>query len=401
MTRVLSNWVDAFYDYTDFLPSPQLFRRWSAIAAVAGALERRVWVHSQGSNLFPNIYTILVAPPGVGKSVLTSRVESLWHDLPDHHIASSNITKAALIDELGAATRTIMLPREVPPTVTFNSLKLLSNELGVLLPAYESEFMSTLTDIYDGSRYAERRRSAKTGAVVIEKPQFNILAATTPSHLNDFLPPGAFDQGFLSRCFLIYSGDMQLRPLFDVDQGVDSTWKALKKDLRRIGLIYGQMKFTPDAAKKITAWHMGGRMPAPEHPKLHNYSTRRTLHLLKLCMIACAAATDDLIITEEHYQTALDWLLEAESFMPDIFKSMASGGDAKAIEECWYFCFQLFARRKEPVPESRLFQFLQERVPAHNVERIIEVMIRAGLLRVSIVDKIGRAFTPKEKHRND
>lgn len=401
MTRALPNWVDAFYEYTEFLPSPKLFRKWAAIAAIAGALERKVWVHSQGSDLYPGLYTILVAPPGVGKSVLTYRVEQMWRDLPDHFVASSNITKAALIDELNAASRTFVRPRENPPTVTFNSLKILSNELGVLLPAYESEFMSTLTDIYDGSRYAERRRSAKTGAIEIDNPQFNLLAATTPSHLNDFLPAGAFDQGFLSRCFLIYSGEVQVRPLFEVENGRDELWKTLKRDIRRIAMLYGQMKFTPEAAKKITTWHMNGRPPAPEHPKLHNYSTRRTLHLLKLCMIASVSATDDLVITEEHYDTALGWLLEAEHYMPDIFKSMASGGDAKAIEECWYYCFQSYARKKEPVPESRVYQFLQERVPAHNVERIVEVMIRAGLLRVSMVDKIGRAFTPKEKHRLD
>lgn len=401
MSRVLDNWIDGFFAYTDFLPSPPLFRKWAAIAAVAGALERRCWVFTQGSPQFPNLYTILVAPPGVGKSVLTSRVEALWADIPDQHLASSNITKAALIDELGEATRTIIRPKETPATITFNSLKILSNELGVLLPMYEGEFMSTLTDLYDGSRYAERRRSSKTGPLVIDKPQFNLLAATTPSHLNDFLPPGAFDQGFLSRCFLVYSGETMRRPLFDTPNGDNETWKALKKDMRAIGAMYGEMKFTQEAAVLITNWHMAGGTPAPSHPKLHNYCTRRTMHLLKLCMVACASAAENLIITAEHYQTALEWLLEVESHMPDIFKSMASGGDAKAIEECWYYCFQVYAKTKTAVPEAKIFNFLQERVPAHNVERIVDVMCRAGLLKVSMVDKIGRSFTPREKGRQD
>lgn len=261
--------------------------------------------------------------------------------------------------------------------------------------------MSTLTDLYDGSRYMERRRSSKTGAILIEKPQFNLLAATTPGHLNDFLPPGAFDQGFLSRCFLVYSGEMQLRPLFDVARGNAERWAALKKDLRRIGTIYGEMKFSPVAAEKITAWHMGGRTPVPGHPKLNNYNTRRTLHLIKLCMVASASCGDSLEITELNYQQALDWLLEVESHMPDIFKSMASGGDMKVIEECWYYVFQVYAKTKAPVPEAKVFQFLQERVPAHTVERIADVMCRAGLLKVTEVNKLGRCFTPKEKHRAD
>lgn len=399
--RQLENWVEAFYEYSDFLTSPPLFRKWAAIACVAGALERRVWVHSQGANLYPNLYTILVAPPGVGKSAVTSRIESFWRELPEHHLAPSNTTKAALIDNLGEAVRTIIRPGENPPTITFNSLKILSNELGVLLPAYEGEFMSTLTDIYDGTPYQERRRSSKTGPITIAKPQFNLLAATTPAHLNDFLPAGAFDQGFLSRCILVYSGEIILRPLFDTAGADDSVHTKLIRDIKSIGRLYGQMKFDKESAAAITAWHMGGRHPVPGHPKLHNYNTRRTLHLLKLCMVACAAASDDLLISIDHYRTALDWLIEVETYMPDIFKSMNSGGDAKAIEDCWYYCFQIYARTKEPVPERKLFQFLQERVPAHNVERILNVMVRAGVMKTVDVNKVGLCYVPKEKHRAD
>jgi hypothetical protein len=398
--RALPNWIDAFFEFTEFLPSPELFRKWSAIAAVAGALERKVWVHTQGSNLYPNLYTILVAPPGVGKSVLTSRVETLWHGLDDHFVASSNITKAALMDELNDANRTVVRPRETPPTVTFNSLKILSNELGVLLPQYESEFMSTLTDIYDGSRYSERRRSIKD-KMDIERPQFNLLAATTPSHLKDFLPVGAFDQGFLSRSLLIYSGDMQIRPLFNTVQGNREAMRLIKQDMVRIGKLYGEMHFDPDAADAITKWHMGGQLPKPEHPKLHNYCTRRTLHLLKLCMVSSASEGDTLTISLDQYRTALSWLIEAESFMPDIFKSMNSGGDSKVIEECWYFCYQLFSKKQQPVPEAKVFNFLQQRIPAHSVERVADIMVRAGLLSKVDVNKIGVCYKPMEKHTHE
>lgn len=399
--RQLEDWVDTFTRHTDYVTSPTLFRKWGAIACVAGALERKVWVRSQGSDLYPNIYTILVGPPGVGKSAITSRVQALWGEIPEHFIAPSNTTKAALMDRLVESKRVVMRPKETPAVHEFHSLKILSNELGVLLPAYEGEFMSTLTDLYDGTPYEESRRSSKTGAMKIDKPQFNLLAATTPAHLHDFLPAGAFDQGFLSRCFLIYSGEIILRPLFDniaVDAG---EWRKLILDLKHIARMFGEMKFTEEAGQAITAWHMGGRVPVPGHPKLHNYSTRRTLHLLKLCMVACASNADDMLIRVEHYNTALDWLLEAESYMPDIFKSMSSGGDAKAIEECWYYCFQLYAKKKEPVPEARLVQFLHERVPAHSVERVLLVMVKAGLFSTVDVNKIGVCYVPKEKRTAD
>ena len=396
MKRALENWGDAFFDYTEGLPTPALFRTWSAITCVAGALERKTWVHTYGSNLYPSMYTIFVAPPGVGKTILTSRVQELWGELEGHHLAASSVTKASLIDDLKDATRTITRPRANPPTVTFNSLKIAANELGVLIPQYDNDFMNTLTDIYDGHGYSERRRTKDTN-FRIAAPQINLLAATTPSYLKDILPEGAWDQGFLSRTILVYSGNKILRPLFDVAGDDKELFKKLKGDLRQIGNLYGQIIFSGEAAKAISTWHMGGGKPAPDHPKLHNYLTRRTTHVLKLCQVACVMDSNELVVTLDHYRQAIEWLVEVEHYMPDIFKSMATGGDARAMEECWHFVFKLYARteNKKPVTQAKVYQFLGERVPAHSVERIIDIMKKARLLEEVQVKGLGPAYVPR------
>ena len=77
----------------------------------------------------------------------------------------------------------------------------------------------------------------------------------------------------------------------------------------------------------INDWARSGGQPAPDHPKLLSYNTRRLHHLLKLCMVAALACDSELIITVDHFVEALDWLVELETFMPDIFKSMRTGGD--------------------------------------------------------------------------
>ena len=102
------DWVEGFIDLTDNIQSPLIFRKWAAITILAGALERKVWVHTKGSNLYPNMFTILVGPPGVGKSEVTSRVHTLWSELEDHYIASSSVSKASLVDELAEANRRIV-----------------------------------------------------------------------------------------------------------------------------------------------------------------------------------------------------------------------------------------------------------------------------------------------------
>lgn len=367
-----------------------MFRKWAGISTIAGALERKVWVHTLGSNLYPNLYTILVGPPGVGKTVVTSFAQDLWAELPDHHLAPSAVSRASLMDSLREAERKIVIPQNIPPVVVFNSLLIAANELGVLIPGYDNEFMNTLTDVYDGKRYGESKRSKELKYVMLS-PQLNLLAATTPSYLNNVMPEGAWDQGFISRVFLVYSGETTIRDLFTDVAVQKEPKKNLIHDLKIIGNLYGKMMFTEEAATAISCWHKAKGPPAPEHPKLIHYNTRRTAHLLKLCMVACAATTNDLIITLYHYNTALSWLLEAEQFMPDIFKSMAIGGDAKAIQDTWYFAYQVYAKEKRNVSEARLIEFLQNRVPAHSIERIIMIMVKSKLLEKQLDGYLPRA----------
>ena len=393
--RRLLCWIDGFTKYTSGHASPDIFRRWVAVAAIAGALERKVWVQTLGSKLYPNLYSVLVGPPGVGKTTVLAEVTRLWRELTDHHVAPSSVTKASLIDCLEDAKRRILRPGLNPPYVEFNSLLVASGELGVLIPAYENDFMNVLTDIYDGHPYAERRRT-KDLRVKIDFPQLNLLGATTPSYLNAFMPEGAWDQGFISRTLLIYSGERVIRPLFGNVERDDSIFKDLIYDLKHVGGLYGEITFSDEAAKAIEAWHMAGGPPAPEHPKLVHYITRRTAHLLKLCMVACASDGSSLIISLDHFQRALNWLTEAEAAMPDIFRSMTTGGDSRAIEEAWYFVFQIYAKEKKPVLENRLVFFLKEKVPSHQIKTIIDTMVKAGMLKAEIVSGL-MAYKPEKK----
>lgn len=380
MARKLPNWIDGFDRYTSGMPSPDIFRKWGAIACIAGALERRVWITTIMGDLFPNLYTVIVAPAGVGKTVITKNVQMLWNALDDQHTASDSITKASLVDELRAAERKGIVPGPPMETFLFHSLKILSNELGVLIPGYDNEFMNTLTHLYDNLPYSERRRT-KELHFRLDKPQINLLAATTPSYLNDVMPAGAWDQGFISRTIMIYSGQTQLRQLFGTEKRNEQLYKDLLSDLIKIGALFGQLSFSQEAAEAITEWHMAGGPPVPDHPRLQHYCTRRTVHLLKLCMISCVSGGDDMLIKLDNFAEALDWLLEAEHLMPDIFKAMNSGGDGRVMEETWHHAYTLYMKEKKPVSENRLVLFVQARTPAHNVMRIIEVMERSGLLK--------------------
>lgn len=396
MARKLNDWVAGFEALTEWSGTPLRLRRWAAIACIAGVLERKTWVHTAGSDLYPNIYCFLIAPPGIGKSHILSSVRMFWSSLADHKLAASNVSKASLIDELNDSLRVLIQPGKQPPTIEFHSLKVLSSELGVFLPEFANDFMNTLTDLYDGYPFKERKRSMKH-AIEIDKPQLNLLAATTPSYLTNLLPEGAWDQGFLSRTILVYGVDRRLTSLFTASKIDRSLEKALMSDLETISELYGEMSFTPEAADFIDSWYLSGQQPVPSHPKLQHYNTRRTAHILKLCQVACANESNVLEITKEHVQRAMDWLFDAETAIPEIFKAMYSGGDAKVMEEAWHMLFQYKARTGKGAPRALLIEFLSRRVPSHNVERLIDLMEKANTIRQEAIKGEGMVFFAKER----
>lgn len=392
--RKLESWIDGFERYTEHLNSPPIFRKWAAIWTIASALERKVWCRTGQGVLYPNLYVFIIGPPGAGKTAAANVARDLLLGIDDLHVAPTSVTRASLIDNLKESERKIVRPRETPPFVEFNSLALLSNELGVLLPSYENDFMSVLTDLYDCLVYAESRRSKDT-RIAIPNPCLNLMAATTPSYLNNFLPQGAWDQGFLSRTIMVYAGAPPRRSLF-ADPNFSSDIKSrLEHDLNEIAQMFGKLDFDPEVVGAVDAWHLGGGVPVPDHPKLQHYNTRRTAHLIKLMCIASVARSDDYIVLLDDFVEALGWLTEAEAAMPDVFKSMVSGGDSQIIAECWHFAYKQYIRNNVPITEARVAMFLQERTPAHNIKNILDVMVRSGILTEEMVQGVGKAYVPK------
>lgn len=403
MARKFPSWIDAYVEYTRFMGCPSLFCEWAAIACVAGALERKVWITTDKGVLYPNTFIVLLGEPGVGKSLQTDTIWKIWNTLcgesfEQHTLCLPSVNHATLIDELKDAERKVIRPKG--ELVSFNSLLMSVAELGVLLPVYEEAMMANMTHLYDCTVYGQRRRTKDTN-FMIENVQLNMLAATTPAHLHNFLPEGAWEQGFLSRTLLIYSGEAKPVPLWGGQKVEDreQLYDDLIHDIREIGALYGKYKWSPEAAKAMSAWHMAEGPPRPNHPKLAHYNTRRTAHLLKLCQIVAASESEEFIITLDHYTKAVGYLLSAEQAMPDIFKAMTSGGDRKIIDETWHFAFQLYASKKErePVPKHLIIQFLSERCSSFNLERIISVMEQAKILEPIEVNKIGKCYIPRER----
>jgi hypothetical protein len=378
--RKCHSWIESFIDETAHLESAPIFRKWAAISTIGAVLEQKVHVYTSGA-LYPNLYVFLVGHPGVGKTRTIMAARSYVNDLTDFHIAPTSMTMAALVDCMVEAKRSV--PNENMLMFDFHSLSIYADELTAFMHKFEDELIGGLTTFYDVVVPYGQHRRGKDIRIKIKNPQLSILSGTTPSNLMKFMPEGAWDQGLTSRIIMIFSDERIIGDIFAVrDHGLS---KDMLSDITKIHALQGTFVVTEDFKVAINKWRAEGQQPAPNHPKLVHYSTRRLAHLFKLCMISSADKGDSLILTMEDFHRAMSWLIEAEAHMPDIFKAGGVLADAKAMDEIYHFV--LVGGGEKGLSEHQVINFAKERLPINSCHNAIKVMESSGLIKSIGVDK--------------
>lgn len=378
--------IDLWLEYTEGLQSPPIFRLWSGIALVAGALERRVWAAYGDYVTYPNFYTMLVAPPGVGKYVI-EHVRDVWREvqmaesrLPAFHVGSDSVSKASLVDELSGAKQVRLTP-DGPPMV-YNSLLIAAEELSVFMPAYDPEFVGILNGLFNNrTTYTESRRTSVVKRVSILNPTLNLLVGTQPAQLASRFPDDVWNTGIARRLLMIYAPEGTRIDIFAERPQTEGRRKRIVDELSALATMFGLVRWHKEAFDRVRGWYLAGEPPVPDHSKLVNYVRSRTMFLVKLAIIAAVAARGELVIRLDDVDRALSWLLDAEMVMPGIFRDMIGKSDRDVINELHGYVAALWKKdRQKPVIGASLRQFLVDRAPAERVERIIEVAERSHII---------------------
>lgn len=388
--RKLKSWIDSFVESTENLDSPGIFRRWAAITALAAVLEQKVWLMTS-SPIFPNLYVILTGHPGTGKTRSIRRAREYLHELPEFLFAPKSFTFPSLIDTLVKSKR--MLIRLPDPPMEYNTALICADELGTFMHKFDEEMSKGISALYDPDPYTHTRRG-KDIDIKLKSPQLNILSGVTPTDLVKTLPESAWGQGFTSRVIFIFSDERIVGDDF-APMSASKALPDLIHDLKLINTLVGEFKVTEDYRNLVNAWRQAGETmkdyPAPSHPRLIHYNARRKVNLYKLSMISVIDRSDVLLLTREDFNRAMGWLVEAEALMPEIFKAGAINADAAAMDEIYHFTMTMDTLGTG-VSEHKIVGFARDKVPAHSVMRVLEIMNRSGMIKAVSVNKMGITF---------
>jgi hypothetical protein len=347
---------------------------------IGAVLEQRVWVWTT-SPLYPNLYIMLVGHPGTGKTRTVRLAKTLVSTLPEFHLAPISMTWASLVDTLIASKKFIIDPPREP--VEYNSMYIAADEIGTFIHKYDPEMTDGLSAMYDPDPYSQVRRT-KDLKIRINSPQLSMVVGATPQRLMSLLPEDAWGQGFMSRVIMVFSDERIVGDDFDPKAQIKTD--DLEHDLLSISTLMGQFHVTQDYRDCINLWRGMGESPAPGHPKLTHYNSRRKTTVYKLSMISAVDKSDGLVLTREDFNQAMSWLHEAENWMPEVFKAGSVNSDGQAMEEITHYL--MIADKGKGITEGQIIRYARDRVPLHSIVRVIEVLERSGQIFCIGVDSV-------------
>lgn len=276
-TRKLPSWMSAYADFTNETEAPAPFHMWTAVSTIAGALNRKCWIDMGSFQIYPSMYIIFVAPPGIATKSTTAGIgASMLEETGAIDMAAASGTWQAMLDSLQESARVLSL-EPGKPQITISPLHVFASELGTFLNMTDRDQIDVLVDLWDGKNKFSRRTRG-SGQMDIPRPYMNILGCTTPSWLSTNVEDYFIGGGFFSRTIFVYADKKERLIPYPVDSFNNSLRTDLVKDLKKISKMSGEFTLTPEAKEWGAAWYIETYEDTPQHlkgEKFQGYIARR------------------------------------------------------------------------------------------------------------------------------
>jgi len=298
--------------YLDDLESPDVFINWTLPWAVSSALQRRVYYGSLKAPIFPNIYVVFVADPGIGKSIAariagshilktfyTTKKEVLDPQtgapmqIPAISFSADCTTYESLIQQLGMAirgyeqTRTTENGLRIKVPASHNSMcLLLSEELTTLFRTNMDDISGALNQWWDAQDFHYKIKHGPEDN--IKNVCVSLLGCTTPDNVAKLMKLGVLDQGLTARAIFIY-GDIQRKRThrYNFTEEQVARFEEVRSHIKHLLTLEGEIDFTPEADAWFKDYYESGKLQGEicnKDRRLQHYSGRIKVHVVKLAI---------------------------------------------------------------------------------------------------------------------
>lgn len=386
--RNFANWIDAFVELGAGLEAPRHFYWWAGACTVAGAAQRKITLEAQSHVFYPNLFVILVGPPGTKKSTAIRQGQKLLQQVPGINFTSTAPSVVGLMLDFNDITKAGLTSHQ--------SLNAYISELSTLYENASETMTGFLTAIYDcDDNYVKRTRVGAREH--IPAPWFNMIAGTTPAWLGDNVKRREIEGGLTSRTIYVYHPEPIIaNPFPEWTKEKQALAQALVHDLAHISTLDGAFAFaggkTGDAYKWYEDWYMNpARLPRITDIRLSGYFARKPYHLVKLAMNLSLARKDELLLELEDLQRAL---VELQAIEPGMMQALSAvGGNAQAVE-LERIGKQIESQGTKGLTYGQLVAANYHQLPQKDLDSVLAYLEAMGKVK-RVISPAGATFYPR------
>ena len=322
---MLDDFLSNYLEYTRDTEAPAIYHRWSALAALGAYIGRTHYLKHGHSNIYPNLYVILLGGAGTRKNSAINLAKGLIRKAGYRTIAASKTTKEKFfidMSEQGAGDTTddildanLFGGRDDEGDTSGRAAQemfIASGEFNTFFGNNILEFLTDLGELWDWEGAFESR--IKNGkSITIYNPTISILGGNTPTLFASTFPPEIIGQGFFSRTMLVFGERTRPKITFPEEPSSELTSALTSRIKRMRGLIPSPLTYSPSASRLIDRIYH-----APEiihDARFESFYNRRLTNLLKLCIIL-TISNHRTQISEHDVLYANTILSHAEHLMP-------------------------------------------------------------------------------------
>lgn len=384
-------------DYVDF----------SYLFMVSAALQRRVWLFDHRKPIWPNQYMLFVAPPGVGKSMVTDEVKRIFKNIP-----YTTKGKAAIIDDIERESKLSvpkMLVNMGADSTSFESFvqcaaksirpaRLSSGELFAhpngkrsyphcsvsffldeATSIFHKEAENMVTFLLSGWACQDdyERTTLGRGTDLIKNLCINLIGGTQPDKLAKISRVDIVGNGFMRRVLMVYGATNRFeraRILFSAEQM--EAYAAITRHIENIGWICGEVSLSDEAWEWYQNWweNPAARPTINKSPLLVHFYTSLNLHVLKLAMAMHFGESTEMVIQ-------VDTLIKARKLLAGIEKTMHLAMDGKADDRHENVALILgMLRDYGTLSDREMYVDFMKRMPFPDFQVMLNDMATAGKL---------------------
>jgi hypothetical protein len=275
---------------------PAAFHVQAGMAALSIALGNRVWCDGWARPIYPNLWMVLIASSGFGKSVPLDMSEAI--------VRMAGLGDSVLPDSFSQEALYATLSRQ-PRGIFY--LQEFSAFIGSLQRQYNEGAVPWLTKVYDVPDVDTRVLRKET--ITLRKPCITILGASSPDWFAESYKASLLSGGFLAR-FLFCPSDEAGEYVGHPGPRNEAVETDLADHLRRVAALAGRADLTAVWAG-FNAWDRTAR----EHlrlncpPEFTGMRSRAGVLVLKAAMIIHASAEpDNIVVTPRDLEQAIDYV---------------------------------------------------------------------------------------------